>query len=80
MIFSNLFNVRPYAKQLHELVIKSLFDEQIEVRIVSSITLSGFYQCGYIQVTQQDLVKYNYSLFLLIKQIFLFEDIFSSNE
>jgi hypothetical protein len=56
MIFSNLFNVRPYAKQLHDIVIKCLFDEQFEVRIVASTTLSGLYQCGYIEVTREDLV------------------------
>jgi proteasome activator subunit 4 len=57
MIFCNLFNARPYAKKLHELVLKCLFDEQFEVRIAASTTLSGFYQCGYIQVTQEDLVR-----------------------
>ncbi len=56
MIFSNLFNVRLYAKQLHQLVLNCLFDEQFEVRIVASMTLSGFYQCGYIQVTEEDIV------------------------
>ncbi|CAF3638419.1 unnamed protein product, partial [Rotaria sp. Silwood1] len=30
MIFCNLFNARQYAKQLHRLVIKCLFDEQLE--------------------------------------------------
>ncbi|CAF1048161.1 unnamed protein product [Adineta steineri] len=55
MIFSNLFNARPYAKQFHEIVLKCLFDEQLEVRIAASLTLSGFYQCGYIQVTQEYL-------------------------
>lgn len=57
MIFSNLFNILPYAKQLHTLVLKCLFDEQVEVRIVASTTLSGFYQCGLIQVTDEDLVR-----------------------
>jgi hypothetical protein len=56
MVFCNLFNARPYVKQLHTLVTKCLFDEQLEVRIVASMTLSGFYQCGYIQVTNEDLV------------------------
>ncbi len=57
MIFSNLFNARLYTQRLHELVIKCLFDEQYEVRIAASNTLSGFYQCGYIQVTDEDLVR-----------------------
>jgi hypothetical protein len=57
MIFCNLFNARPYAKRLHELVLKCLLDEQFEVRIAASTTLSGFYQCGYIEVTQEDLVR-----------------------
>lgn len=56
MIFCNFFNARPYTKQLHELVLKCLFDEQFEVRIAASMTLSGFYQCSYIQVTHEDLV------------------------
>ncbi len=56
MIFSNLFNARPYAKQLHEILLKCLLDEQFEVRVVASMTLSGFYQCGYIQVISEDLV------------------------
>ncbi|CAF5044832.1 unnamed protein product [Rotaria sp. Silwood1] len=55
MIFSNLFNARQYAKQLHRLVIKCLFDEQLEVRLSASTTLSSFYQCGYVQVTDKDL-------------------------
>ncbi|CAF3747890.1 unnamed protein product [Rotaria sp. Silwood1] len=66
MVFCNLFNARPYKKQLHELVFKCLFDEQLEVRSVASITLSGFYQCGYIQVNEEDfkhfiqMIKINY--------------------
>ncbi|CAF5061240.1 unnamed protein product, partial [Rotaria sp. Silwood1] len=55
MIFWNLFNARPYAQRLHALVLKCLFDERLEIRIVASITLSGFYQCDYIQVTPEDL-------------------------
>ncbi|CAF1134879.1 unnamed protein product [Rotaria sordida] len=55
MIFCNLFNARPYSKQLHKLVLKCLFDEQFEVRIAALMTLSGFYQCDYIQVTNEDL-------------------------
>lgn len=57
MIFSNLFNIRPYVKRFHELVRKCLFDEQFDVRIAASTTLSGLYQCGYIPVTHEDLVK-----------------------
>ncbi len=56
MIFCNLFNARSYANRLHKLVLKCLLDEQLEVRTVASTTLSGFYQCGYVQVTQEDLV------------------------
>ncbi|CAF4648779.1 unnamed protein product, partial [Rotaria sp. Silwood2] len=55
MIFWNLFNARPYAQRLHVLVLKCLFDEQLEIRLVASMTLSGFYQCNYIQVTPEDL-------------------------
>jgi len=57
MIFCNLFNVRSHAERLRMLVIQGLFDEQYEVRIAASMTLSGFYQCGYIQVTNEDLVR-----------------------
>ncbi len=56
MIFCNLFNARPYAKQLHELVLKCPFDEQLEARIAALKTLSGLYQCGYFEVTEEDLV------------------------
>ncbi|CAF5197855.1 unnamed protein product [Rotaria magnacalcarata] len=56
MIFSNLFNARSYANRIHDFVLKSLSDEQYEVRIIASTTLSGLYQCGYIQVTDEDLV------------------------
>ncbi|CAF3427722.1 unnamed protein product [Rotaria socialis] len=55
MIFCNLFNVRPYAQRLRQLVFKCLFDEQFEVRSVASVTLSGFYQCGFIQINNEDL-------------------------
>ncbi len=57
MVFCNLFNARSFTKQLRELVFKCLFDEQFEVRTVASITLSGFYQCGYIQVNNEDFVN-----------------------
>ncbi|CAF3512541.1 unnamed protein product, partial [Rotaria sordida] len=55
MIFCNLFNARPYAQRLRQLVFKCLFDEQFEVRTVASVSLSGFYQCGYIQINNDDL-------------------------
>lgn len=55
LIFSNLFNARPYAQRMRQLVLRCLFDEQLEVRNVASITLSGFYQCGYISITHDDL-------------------------
>ena len=57
MIFCNLFNARPYAQQLRTLVLKCLIDEQYEVRLAASTTLSGFYQCGYLSVTENDLVR-----------------------
>jgi hypothetical protein len=71
MIFSNLFNVHSHTQQLRTLVIQGLFDEQYEVRVAASTTLSGFYQCGYIQVTNEDLVRWIFSfaksgLYLLI--------------
>jgi hypothetical protein len=65
MIFCNLFNARSHAQRLRELVIQGLFDEQYEVRIAASMTLSGFYQCGYIQVTNEDLVGLNFFFFSL---------------
>ncbi len=64
MIFCNLFNTRPYAQRLRQLVFKCLFDEQFEVRTVASVTLSGFYQCGYIQVNNDDLVNIHLFFFL----------------
>ncbi|CAF4657490.1 unnamed protein product [Rotaria sp. Silwood1] len=54
MIFCNLFNARSYKKQICKLIFKCLFDEQFEVRTVASVTLSGLYQCGYIQVNKED--------------------------
>lgn len=66
MIFCNLFNARSYRKNLRELVFKCLFDEQFEVRTVASITLSGFYQCGYIQVTNDDFVNIPFSSYFSI--------------
>jgi hypothetical protein len=71
MIFCNLFNARSYRKQLRELVFKCLFDEQFEVRTVASVTLSGFYQCGYIQVNNDDFVNI-FNLVYFFKIIFLF--------
>ncbi|CAF4300285.1 unnamed protein product, partial [Rotaria sordida] len=62
MVFCNLFNAGSYKKQLRELVFKCLFDEPFEVRSVASITLSGFYQCGYIQVNEEDFVSRNTSV------------------
>jgi len=53
-VFSNMFNVRPYAEQIHKIIFKCLFDDQIEVRILSCETLSGLYQCGFIEVTRED--------------------------
>ena len=64
MIFYNLFNTRPFASRIHKLVLKCLFDEQFEVRTVASDTLAGFYQCGFIQVAKEDLVKIDYLQFL----------------
>ena len=57
MVFSNLFTARPYAQRLRDLVIRCLFDEQYEVRNVASITLSGFYQCGFVSMTDDDFVS-----------------------
>lgn len=57
MIFCNLFNTRPFAQRLRQLVFRCLFDEQFEVRTVASITLSGLYQCGYLTVNTDDLVR-----------------------
>ncbi len=66
MIFCNLFNSRPYAQRLRQLVFKCLFDEQFEVRTVASVTLSGFYQCGYIQVNNDDLVNIHLFFFFCL--------------
>lgn len=57
MVFSNLFTARSYAQRLRDLVIQCLFDEQYEVRNVASITLSGFYQCGFVPMTDDDFVS-----------------------
>ena len=65
MIFCNLFTARSYRKELRELVLKCLFDEQFEVRAMASVALSGFYQCGYIEVNEDDLVKIFSPVFLI---------------
>ena len=57
MIFCNLFNARSYKNQLQNLIFKCLFDQQFEVRTVASVTLSGLYQCGYIEVNNHDFVN-----------------------
>jgi hypothetical protein len=62
MVFCNLFNALCHTEQLRALVFKCLFDEQFEVRSVASVTLSGFYQCGYIQVNNEDFVNIFYSI------------------
>ncbi|UJR17105.1 hypothetical protein I4U23_004001 [Adineta vaga] len=54
-VFCNLFNIRSYVQRLHKLVFTCLFDERLEVRLIASTTLAGFYQCGYIPVTDTDL-------------------------
>ncbi|CAF1329744.1 unnamed protein product [Adineta steineri] len=54
-VFSNLFNIRLYAQRLHKLVLKSLLDERLEVRLMASMTLAGFYQCSFIPVNDTDL-------------------------
>lgn len=53
-VFSNMFNVRSFVEQIHKIIFKCLFDDQIEVRIASCETLAGLYQCAFIQVTQTD--------------------------
>lgn len=80
MIFCNLFNVRPYAQQLYELVRECLFDEQLDVRIAASTTLSGFYQCGYIQITSEDMVGHSDNYFYSDKLLFDITDTLSSDE
>ena len=75
MIFSNLFNVRSHTQRLRTLVIQGLLNEQYEVRIAASTTLSGFYQCGFIQVTGEDLVR-QASFFI---QIRFYLDIFKGS-
>jgi hypothetical protein len=81
MIFCNLFNARSYTKQLRKLVFKCLFDEQFEVRTVASVTLSGFYQCGFIQVNDEDFLyfsqmsKINYFIKINGKKIISTENI-----
>ena len=75
MIFCNLFNIRTHAQQLRELVNRGLFDEQYEVRMSASVTLSGLYQCRYFQVTDQDLVSNktnnHCNYFVIILKIFI---------
>ena len=64
LIFCNLFNIRPYAEQFHQILMKCLYDEQYEVRLSASITLSGSYQCHFIQITKEDIVLLHSSFLL----------------
>lgn len=57
MVFSNLFIARSFTKQIHRLIRKYLSDEQFEVRLTASTALRGFYQCGFIQHIEIDLVR-----------------------
>ena len=61
-VISQQVFTRSYANRLHQLMLKCLFDEQFQVRTVGLMTLSGFYQCGYIQVTHEDLVRKLFSV------------------
>jgi hypothetical protein len=76
MIFCNMFTARPFAPRIRELVLKYLFDEQVEVRAVASVTLAGFYQCGFIQVAKKDLVKIDH-LHFLDKHCLIYRNIFA---
>lgn len=77
LIFCNLFNIRPYAKEFHQMLMKCLYDEQYEVRVSASITLSGCYQCHFIQITNEDIVSHPL-IFYFILSSFLTES-FSYN-
>jgi hypothetical protein len=71
-----MFTARPFAPRIRELVLKYLFDEQVEVRAVASVTLAGFYQCGFIQVAKKDLVKIDH-LHFLDKHCLIYRNIFA---
>lgn len=72
LVFCNLFNARPYAKRLHQLVTTCLFDEGLEVRTAASVTLSGLYQCGYFQTINEDLVEWFCFIFITF-EMFIFD-------
>ncbi len=55
MMFHNLFTLKAatYSTQICQLVVNALEDEQLEVRIEASKTLSGIVHYGYVQVDEQ---------------------------
>lgn len=62
LIFCNLFNIRPYAEQFRQMLMKCLYDEQYEVRVSASTTLSGCYQCHFIPIDNEDIVISSFRL------------------
>ena len=52
MIFHNLFTLKatPYRADICQLVIQAIEDEQLEVRLEASKTLSGLVHYGYVNV------------------------------
>ncbi|CAL1268748.1 unnamed protein product [Larinioides sclopetarius] len=59
MVFSNLFTVmrnEKWTKDIYDMVLKLLQDENIEVRESASETLCGFLHCEYFKLTD-DLLK-----------------------
>ncbi|XP_050407359.1 proteasome activator complex subunit 4A [Patella vulgata] len=54
IVFDNFFTVdKPeYKQQIQELLFNLICDEQLEVREMASVTLSGLLHCGFLQLDQ----------------------------
>jgi len=60
-VFANIYLMSDHVRNICELLFLSLRDPQLEVRLASSDTLSGFINCGYIPV-DQELMNVIYTL------------------
>ncbi|KAL3873182.1 hypothetical protein ACJMK2_036330 [Sinanodonta woodiana] len=81
MVFYNFFILHnpKYTKEIQEIILHLLCDDQLEVREMAATTLSGFLHCGYLELNKDMLAhferlratklkKFNMSLEMLIKR------------
>src|SRR5688572_17516503 len=56
-IFANFFLMQGAVKEVCELLFRLLQDTQLEVRLITSDTMSGLISCGFIPVDERLLVS-----------------------